>query len=58
MKDTLLLLTTGTGVSLAAWAFWHYLGNDASCTLMTIVLVGVVADNARLRRQLRARRVE
>jgi hypothetical protein len=58
MKDALLLLMTGAGVALAAWAFWHYLGNDAACTLMTLVLVGVVADNARLRRQLRARRAE
>jgi len=56
MKDSLLLLATGVGVSLAAWAFWHYLGNDASCTLTTVVLVGVVADNVRLRRQLRAMR--
>jgi hypothetical protein len=53
MKDSLLLLTTGAGVSLIAWAFWHYLGNDAAFTLTTVVLVGVVADNARLRRKLR-----
>jgi hypothetical protein len=56
MKESVLLLVTGAGISLAAWAFWHYLGNDASCTLLTIVLIGVVADNARLRRQLRGRR--
>jgi hypothetical protein len=55
MKDSLLLLTTGAGVSLVAWAFWHYLGNDALSTLNTVVLVGVVADNFRLRRQLRVR---
>jgi hypothetical protein len=55
MKDSLLLLATGAGVSLFAWAFWHYLGNDAACTLTTVVLVGVVADNARLRRKLRER---
>jgi hypothetical protein len=55
MKDPLLLLATGVGVSLAAWAFWHYLGSDAFSTLNTVVLVGVVADNVRLRRQLRRR---
>jgi hypothetical protein len=55
MKDSLLLLTAGTGVSLVAWTFWHYLGNDALSTLNTVVLVGVVADNFRLRRQLRER---
>lgn len=53
MKDFVLLLVTGAGVSLFAWAFWHYLGNDAACILTTVVLVGVVADNARLRRRLR-----
>lgn len=58
MKDSLLLLVTGIGCALAAWAFWHYLGNDASCTLTTLILVGVVADNVKLRRQLRARRGE
>ena len=55
MKDSLLLLATGFGVSLAAWAFWHYLGNDAFSTLNTVILVGVAADNFRLRRQLRER---
>jgi hypothetical protein len=58
MKDFLLLLATGVEVSIVAWAFWHYLGNDAFSTLTTIVLVGVVADNARLRRQLRTRQGE
>lgn len=56
MRDSLLLLATGAAISLAAWAFWHYLGNDAFGTLTTVVLVGVVADNVRLRRQLRSLR--
>jgi uncharacterized membrane protein YfcA len=56
MKEALLLLATGVACSLVAWAFWHYLGNDAFSTLNTLVLVGVVADNVRLRRQLRGRR--
>lgn len=55
MKDALLLLSTGLIVCLASWAFWHYLDDDALCTLTTITLVGVIADNMRLRRQLRAR---
>jgi len=55
MKDALLLLATGTGASLAAWAFWHYLGNDAFATLNSLFLVGAVADNFRLRRRLRER---
>ena len=54
MKDALLLLVTGAGISLIAWAFWHYLGNDAFSTFTALVLVGLVADNFRLRRQVRA----
>jgi hypothetical protein len=55
MKDSLMLLVTGVACSLLAWAFWHYLGNDAIGTLNTVALVGVVADNFRLRRQLRSK---
>jgi hypothetical protein len=56
MKDALLLLVTGAACSLAAWAFWHYLGNDAFGVLNTLFLVAAVVDNFRLRRQLRAHR--
>jgi hypothetical protein len=55
MKDSLSLLVTGLVVSAAAWAFWHYLGNDALCTITTVALVGLTVDNARLRRKLRAK---
>lgn len=55
MKDAPLLLATGVGCSLAAWAFWHYLGNNAFGALNTLFLVVAVADNFRLRRQLRER---
>lgn len=55
MKDALLLLVTGVAVSLAAWAFWHYLGNDAFGVLNTLFLVAAVVDNFQLRRQLRER---
>jgi len=51
----MLLLATGAACSIAAWAFWHYLGNDAFGVLNTLFLVVVVADNLRLRRQLRAK---
>jgi uncharacterized membrane protein YfcA len=56
MKDALLLLVTGAACSLVAWAFWHYLGNDAFGVLNTLFLVAAVVDNFRLRRQLRAHR--
>jgi hypothetical protein len=55
MKDALLLLVTGVACSFFSWAFWHLLANDALNVVITLALVGVVADNYRLRRQLRAR---
>jgi len=55
MKDALLLLMTGAVCSLAAWAFWHYLGNDAFGVLDSLLVTVLVTDNIRLRRQLRAR---
>jgi hypothetical protein len=58
MKDSLLLLAAGIVLSLAAWAFWHYLGNDGFGVLSTLFLVVAVVDNFRLRRQLRAWRGE
>lgn len=56
MKDSLSLLAAGAAASLAAWAFWHYLGADAGGALVIIMLAAAGADNARLRRKLRARR--
>jgi hypothetical protein len=58
MKDALLLLAAGLVCSLFAWAFWHYLGHDGFGVLNTLFLVVALADNVRLRRQLRERRSE
>jgi hypothetical protein len=58
MTNSISLLATGVVASLAAWAFWHFLGKDAAGAFVTIMLVVVVADNARLRGQLRARQRE
>jgi hypothetical protein len=55
MTDKISLLAAGVVASLAAWAFWHFLGRDATGAFVTIMLIVVAADNARLRRQLRAR---
>jgi hypothetical protein len=54
MKDRLQLIFVGGTVAVLAWAFWHVLGKDAFSALPTIMLVAVVADNVRLRRQLRS----
>jgi len=53
MKDCLSLLAAGVLLALFGWAFWHYLGPDALCTLVILTLVAVTVDNARLRRELR-----
>lgn len=55
MKDSLSLLAAGALLALFGWAFWHYLGPDALCTLVILTLVAVTVDNARLRRELRKR---
>jgi len=58
MKDSLLLLAAGAGVSLVAWAFWHYLGNDGFSVLNILFVVYISVDNVRLRRQLRERKTK
>jgi hypothetical protein len=54
MKDKLELVFVGGIAAVVAWAFWHILDKDAFSTLPTIMLIVVVADNIRLRRQLRS----
>jgi hypothetical protein len=53
MMNSVSLLGAGLIVALLSWIFWHYFGGDTPCAIVTIALVGVTADNARLRRQLR-----
>lgn len=52
IKDRSLLLLAGLILAAAAWAFWHYLGENAFAVLMTITLIALWIDNRRLRRQL------
>lgn len=58
MKDSLLLLATGLGVALTSWAFWKYGSSDALCVFVTVGFVCAVADNVKLRRQLRDMRTK
>jgi hypothetical protein len=53
MKDRLQLILAGGVIAVLAWTFWHILGKDAFSALPTVMLIVVIADNARLRRQLR-----
>ena len=55
MKDSLLLLATGLGLALTSWAFRKYGSNDALSVFATGGFVCAVADNVKLRRQLRER---
>ncbi len=55
MKDSGLLLAAVL-CSLIAWAFWHFLGNDAFGIFTIVALVVVTVDNFRLRRKLREQR--
>jgi len=54
MNDRLQLLLAAGVFAVLAWTFWHILGNDAFSALPTIMLIVVVVDNVRLRRQLRS----
>ncbi|KQZ52035.1 hypothetical protein GPY61_15190 [Massilia sp. NEAU-DD11] len=58
MKDSLLLLATGLGLALTSWAFWKYGSNDALCVFAIVGFACAVADNVKLRRQLRERRAK
>jgi hypothetical protein len=53
MKDNILLLITGTVLSLFAWCFWRFLGQDGFTVISTIVLLGLFVDNIQLRRKLK-----
>jgi membrane protease YdiL (CAAX protease family) len=54
MKDVAALLVGAAIVSALAWAFWHYLGDDAFTVISTTVIIVLFADNARLRNRIRA----
>lgn len=56
MKDSLSLLAAGVAVSLAAWAFWHYLGTDVGGALVVVMLAVGGAGNMRHRRKQRVTR--
>jgi len=53
MRDRVLLILFAVAFAVGAWAFWHYLDQDALATLSILALVSVTADNLRLRRKLR-----
>jgi len=53
LKDDAALLLTAIVCSLGAWLFWHLLGPHSGDVLLTLVVVGLLVDNIRLRRKQR-----
>jgi len=52
MSGSVALLAFALAAALAAWGFWHYLGQDAAHVLSTVMIVLLAGDNARIRREL------
>jgi len=53
MKDGLMLLIAGLVCAAGAALFFRFFGSEAFSILTLVMLVCVLADNARLRRRLR-----
>lgn len=51
IKQAALLLIVALLISVTAWAFWRYLGQDADSVLAAILIAGLLLDNIRLRKQ-------
>jgi len=56
MKDAIQLLITAVVLAIAAWAFWHFLGQESFGALSTVGLIVLCVDNIRLRRKLKSER--
>ena len=54
MKDRVLLILVAGMAALSAWAYWHYVGENAGTALVTFMLFVLAIDNVLLRRRLRA----
>ncbi len=53
MKDSLLLLITALVVSFLAWVFWSQMGQEGFAFLNLVLIICLITDNYRLRRQLK-----
>jgi hypothetical protein len=54
MKDDVLLLVTGFFFAASAALFWRLLGVYGFSIMMSAIILTLIIDNARLRRELRA----
>lgn len=53
MKDRIMLIAVALVASILAWAFWHYLGDDAFNVLMLVSLLVLIGNNYQLRKKLK-----
>jgi hypothetical protein len=53
MMDSVLLLATGLLMAFVSWIVWSFFGIETPGVIAILLLVGVSADNYRLRRRLR-----
>lgn len=56
MKDSALLLIAAASFGVLSWGIWHYFRADAPSVISMLMVIGLIADNARLRRLLRSKR--
>lgn len=56
--DRIALILGAIACSLGAWAFYHYTGQWSGPIIMTIVILGLFAENHRLRKLLAANGIE
>jgi hypothetical protein len=55
MKDALFLLVCALLVAVISWGFWHYADGAGFEILASIAMLALLAENLRLRRELRKR---
>lgn len=53
MKESVRLIVAATFVSMVSGVFWLFTGADGFCLMSLAALIVTVADNLRLRNQLR-----
>lgn len=53
--DSFLLILAGIVAAMSVWALWYFSGSDGNSAVLTLALIGTVADNLRLRRKLRSK---
>ncbi|WP_144112026.1 hypothetical protein [Paraburkholderia sp. BCC1886] len=56
--DRIALLLAAIACALGAWAFYRYAGEWSGAVILTVVIIGLFAENHRLRKQLAEHGIE